>query len=372
MKNIKRILALAGVMVSMQGFAEPVAGRWSVEQAQAWQTENGWRVGCNYIPASAINQLEMWQADTFNAGQMDTELALAEELGFNSVRVYLHDLLWAEDSKGFLTRIDTFLGICDSHEIKVMFVFFDGCWDPNPKSGKQRAPTYGVHNPGWVQSPGAELLKAPCKYDAFESYIKGVIGHFKNDKRVLAWDLFNEPDNKSVTSYNESAFTEKDELTRQLLLKAIRWARAIQPDQPLTSAPWKGDWSSDDALTPLIKTQFENSDIISYHCYGAAPEMQQRIDWIKRFNRPLICTEYMSRSSGSTFEAILPILKKEKVGAFNWGFVDGKSQTKFSWTTWGEAATSEPDLWFCEIFRKDGSAYNSAEVDFIKKLIEKN
>src|SRR4051812_16568522 len=78
--------------------------RWTVEKARAWGRDTPWLVGANYIPASAINQLEMWQADTFDAAQIDRELGWAESLGFNSVRVFLHHLLWEQDTEGLLKR----------------------------------------------------------------------------------------------------------------------------------------------------------------------------------------------------------------------------------------------------------------------------
>src|SRR5215211_3802656 len=126
------------------------AERWSEQKARDWYARQPWLIGSNYNPASAINQLEMWQADSIDTKRIDLELGWAESLGMNTMRVYLHDLLW-EDPEGFKRRLDQFLTIAAKHKIRPIFVLFDAVWDPDPKLGKQRAPRPGVHNSGWVQ-----------------------------------------------------------------------------------------------------------------------------------------------------------------------------------------------------------------------------
>jgi hypothetical protein len=138
--------------------------QWSVEKANTWYQQYAWLVGSNFIPASAINQLEMWQSTTFDPQEIDTELAWAEAIGMNTMRVFLHDLLWEQDSAGFKQRISTFLSIADKHHIRPILVLFDSCWDPVPKLGAQHAPTPGVHNSGWVQSPGKAALERRRRY----------------------------------------------------------------------------------------------------------------------------------------------------------------------------------------------------------------
>jgi endo-1,4-beta-mannosidase len=192
-------VAATGAMPGPARSQEP--GPWPPERAAAWSREHPWLVGCNYIPSTAINQLEMWQADTFDPATIDRELGWAEGLGFNSIRVFLHDLLWEQDAPGFLARMDRFLAIADRHKIGVVFVVFDAVWDPAPQLGKQRDPKPGLHNSGWVQSPGARILADPARHDALKPYVAGVVGRFRADRRVHAWDLFNEPDNTNRSSY---------------------------------------------------------------------------------------------------------------------------------------------------------------------------
>src|ERR1700752_2373061 len=137
--------------------------RWTEEKARTWYEQQPWLVGSNYIPEDAINQLEMWQAESFNPSQIDKELGWAEGMGMNTMRVFLHDLVWQQNPTAFKQRIDQFLQISSRHHIKPLLVLFDSCWDPNPKLGMQHPPIPGVHNSGWVQSPGAAALKDPAQ-----------------------------------------------------------------------------------------------------------------------------------------------------------------------------------------------------------------
>ncbi|MBA2328904.1 MAG: cellulase family glycosylhydrolase [Flavisolibacter sp.] len=350
-----------------------LAYRWSTKKSKEWFENNGWMVGCNYIPSNAINQLEMWQSETFDPFLIDKELSWAAALGFNTIRVFLHHLLWKQNSRGFLERIDLFLSIADKHGIKTMFVLFDSVWDPHPKLGKQPEPKKNVHNSGWVQCPGYNVLNNPIEYDGLYEYIHGVVNHFKHDKRLLIWDLYNEPDNMNLTSYKDEGYAiHKAELSMQLLKKTIRWVRGIGPDQPLTMAPWQNDWSKESNLSMLDNYMFTHSDIISFHCYEDRKGTEKRIKALKRFNRPMMCTEYMARPFNSTFQEILPLFKKYNIGAYNWGFIQGKSQTHCPWDSWEKQYDQEPELWFHDIFRTNGESYDLSEVEFIKSFISSN
>jgi len=346
-------------------FAQP---RWTEKAANDWDAKQPWLVGANYIPATAINQLEMWQQGTFEPIWIETELTWAEGLGMNTMRVFLHDLLWKQDPSGFRKRIDRFLSIADGHGIKPIFVLFDSCWDPFPELGPQRAPKPGVHNSGWVQSPGANSLRDPADYDRLRQYVQGVIGEFRRDKRVLAWDLWNEPDNINSSSYGKLEPANKVQLVQALLPKVYAWAREMEPEQPLTSGVWKGDWSSPDKLSPIEKTQLEESDVISFHSYDKPAELEKKILWLKGYHRPILCTEYMARGNGSTFQGSMPVLKKYKVAAINWGLVAGKTQTTLPWDSWKTPYTDrEPAVWFHDIFRRDGTPYKAEEAAFIRE-----
>ena len=346
--------------------------RWSEAKANAWYQQQPWLVGSNFTPADAINQLEMWQAATFDPQEMDKELGWAEGLGMNTMRVFLHDLLRQQDAAGFKQRMNTFLEIAARHHIRPIFVLFDSCWDPNPKLGPQHPPIPGVHNSGWVQSPGAAALQDPSQYPRLEAYVKGVVGAFANDPRVLAWDLWNEPDNTNNGSYSRLEPKNKVELVLALLPKVYEWARAAHPSQPLTSGVWNGDWSTDSKLNTMQRIQLGESDILTFHNYSWPENFQKHVGWLERYHRPIICTEFMARPMGSTFDAILPLAKKDHVGAINWGLVAGKTQTYLPWDSWQQPYVLEqPPVWFHEVFHSDGRPYREEEARIIRQLTGK-
>ncbi len=344
---------------------------WSAQQANTWYDKQGWLVGANYLPYNAINELEMWQAETFDTATIAKEFKWAASLGMNTMRIFLHDLAYKQDPAGFIKRIETFLQIAKRYNIKPLLVLFDSCWDPFPHTGKQHEPAPFLHNSGWVQSPGADALKDTTQYPRLQKYVTDIVTHFAKDQRVLGWDVWNEPDNTNGSSYNRFEPYNKVELVQALLQKVFVWARSANSSQPLTAAVWAGDWSSDDKLKPIEKLMLEQSDIISFHNYDKDDEFEKRIQWLQRYKKPIICTEYMSRGNGSTFQGSLPVAKKYNVAAINWGFVSGKSQTIFPWDSWSKKYTGEPDLWFHDIFRKDGTPYKQEEVDLIKELTKK-
>lgn len=348
------------------------AQTWSNDKANVWYHSQPWLVGCNYIPANAINELEMWQSDSFDESQIEKELAWAENLGFNTLRVFLHDLLWLQDAKGFVKRIDTFLAICKKHHIRPMFVLFDSVWDPNPVLGKQRQPKPGVHNSGWVQSPGAAALVDEKQYARLKEYVVGVVNAFANDERILAWDVWNEPDNLNTNNYSEP--TNKLQLVEKLLPQAFSWARLAKPIQPVTSGVWQINYDTFKKPTPIEAIQLEQSDIITFHNYGDSAWFEKSVKLLKQYKRPILCTEYLARGNKSLFETIMPIAKREKIGLYNWGFVAGKTQTDLPWDSWEKPYINgrRPAVWHHEIFHQDGKPYKKSEVDFIKKIITTN
>jgi hypothetical protein len=351
--------------ISRPGQPRPM---WTQQRARAWADSTGWLVGSNFAPSTAINQLEMWQAATFDPRTIDRELAWAESLGFNTMRVFLHDLLWRQDPQGFLNRIDQFLAIAQRHRIRPMLVLFDAVWDPMPRLGRQRAPIPHLHNSGWVQSPGAAILSDTARYESLRAYVQGVVGRFANDRRVIAWDIFNEPDNVNRPAYIAYEPINKQALTLILMRKAFAWARAMNPTQPLTAAPWVGDYVVPARMRPATRFMLENSDIITFHSYDDSATVERLITALERYGRPIICTEYMARPRGSTFQAILPIFARRRVGAINWGFVSGRSQTIYPWDSWNNEYTAEPRVWFHDIFRANGTAFDQEEVQVIRSL----
>jgi hypothetical protein len=353
--------------------AQAQKARWPEQRANAWYAQQPWLVGSNYVPKSAINQLEMWQEATFDPEEIEKEFAWAEAMGMNTMRVFLHDLLWQQDAGGFEKRVDQFLTIASRHHIRPIFVLFDSCWDPLPHLGLQHPPIPGIHNSGWVQSPGAAALADANQYPRLKAYVHGVVGAFAKDDRILAWDVWNEPGADNLGSYPNEELKDKTALVTMLLPQAFEWAREANPMQPLTSGVWAVDTSLDGAnLGELQQIQLRESDIITFHNYSWPENFKREVMWLKKYGRPVICTEYMARSVGSTFDTVLPIAKQERVGAINWGFVAGKTQTYLPWESWQHPyILDQPPVWFHEVLRPDGTPYRQAEVDLIRQLTGK-
>jgi hypothetical protein len=371
MRKFFLLMFLAAMCVSIVAAQN---GRWSEQKINDWYRAQGWLVGSNYVPASAINELEMWQADTFDPKRIDLELAWAESIGMNTMRVFLHDLAYQQDPQGFLKRVDQFLAISARHKIKPMLVLFDSVWDPNPQVGKQRAPMPGVHNSGWVQSPGAKALTDPAQHPRLEKYVKDTVARFAKDRRVNSWDIWNEPDNRNARDYAKQDPPNKVELVNDLMTKAFAWARSANPEQPLTAGVWKGDYFREGkAPDSTEQIQLDQSDFITFHTYDPAPDFEARVKFLQRYNRPIVCTEYMARPLGSTFVAVLPLGKKYNVGMINWGFVQGKSQTNYPWDSWDRPYVEyEPWIWFHDVFRTDGTPYLREETELIRRLTGKS
>lgn len=337
-------------------------GRWSADRAMQWYDRQPWLVGANFVPSSASNPLEMWQAETFDPETIKRELGWAADIGMNSMRVFLHDLLWQDDSAGFRGRVERYLDIADGKGISTMLVLFDSVWNPDVALGAQPAPRPGVHNSQWVQGPGRALADL-TQWARLEDYVAGVVGAFGQDGRVVVWDVWNEPSNLNGGRFDE--LPNKRELISELLPQVFQWARAAGPSQPLTSGVWSGKTLYDDAHARI---QIENSDVISFHDYQTPEKFGAKLLDLPR-DRPLFLTEFMARTPGSTFEGILPIAKREKIAAYCWGLVAGRSQTLYPWDSWANPYVEAlPDPWFHDVFHADGTPYRAEEVALIREI----
>ncbi|WP_420606616.1 1,4-beta-xylanase [Novosphingopyxis sp.] len=351
-------------------FAAPAAARdiWTKGEANQWYGQQPWLVGANYNPRTAINQLEMWQAESWDPETIDQELGWAEGIGMNTMRVYLHNLLWENDPEGLKKRMNEFLEIASRHGIRPVFVLFDSCWDPDPVAGPQHPPIPGVHNSGWIQAPGAARLADSAQYGKLEGYVKDIVGTFADDKRVLAWDVWNEPNNEGGGNYAPTP--NKKAMVAGLLGQVFDWAQSADPIQPLTSGVWIGEsWDKPETLDAVEKIQLSRSDVNSFHDYNWPESFARRAAQMMSYGRPVLCTEYMARGNGSTFDGDLPIAKKLNIAMINWGLVDGKTQTRLPWDSWKKPYTFEaPTIWFHEVFRADGTPYRQAETDLIRAM----
>ena len=339
-----------------------VSGRWSAARANEWYARQPWLVGANFVPSDASNQMEMWQAATFNPALIERELGWAADIGMNAMRVFLHDLVWLDDAAAFKDRIRRYLDIAGSKGISTMLVLFDSVWNPDVALGPQPEPRPAVHNSQWVQGPGRALAD-PSQYGRLRDYVEDIVGAFGKDERVNVWDVWNEPSN-----LNGGRFTEVDnkrELVAALLPQVFAWARNAAPEQPLTAGVWTGATLYDD---PLAKIQIDNSDVYSFHDYQTPEKLEAKLSDLPR-DRPQLMTEFMARVPGSTFEGSLPIARREKIGAYCWGLVNGRSKTIYPWDSWTVSyLEAPPDPWFHDVFHADGTPYREDEVAFVRGI----
>ncbi len=344
-----RIILYCSILLPVTGHTQAKNNRiWTAEQANAWYADKPLHIGANFLPSTAINQLEMWQAETFDPATIKRELGWAAAIGMNSMRVYLHDLAWKADPKGFKKRMNTYLDIASGLGISTIFTIFDDCWNPEATIGTQPAPKPGIHNSGWVRSPVKSVHDDSTQWGYLKDYVHDVLRSFRHDKRILMWDLYNEPGN---SGYGQTSMP--------LLNKVFDWAWEIRPDQPLTCATWSNDQQYN-------TFQLASSDVVTFHNYGDANSLKKEIEKLKKLNRPVICSEYMARTRNSLFQTHLPIFLGSRVGAINWGLVAGKSNTIYAWDT-PMPDGAEPKVWFHDVFRKDGTPYRQEEVEAIRK-----
>lgn len=323
---------------------------WSRAKAWEWYTDIGSIRGCNYLPRTAVNSTEMWQATTFDPKTIDQELGWAEKMGYNSVRVFLQFVVWQEDGKAFKNRFSEFLRIADRHGISVMPILFDDCAfaGREPYLGPQADPVPGVHNSGWVPSPGLQRVTNSAAWPELEKYVRDLVGSFKSDRRVVVWDLYNEPGNSNM-----------GEKSLPLVEAAFHWARSEEPRQPLTVGAW------DNLYSPMSRRFFELSDVISFHAYDAPSGVKRKIEVCRSQGRPVLCTEWLRRQEGNTFEALLPVFRFNDVGWYHWGLVAGRTQTYMPWGS--KQGDPKPKVWQHDVLHPDGKPYDPAELELLRK-----
>ena len=341
--------------------------KWTQLKAVAWYKQQPWLVGCNYIPANAINQIEMWNEETFSPEVIDKELRWAHEAGFNTMRVFLHYLPWKVDKEGFYDRVDQFLDICEKNQISAMLIFFDDVWNPECHIGKQPEPTPHVHNSGWVQCPGQEILRDLDRHDILKPYVQETMERYKNDNRVLIWDIYNEPGN--THTYKDKRKPNKKDYTLILLKKSFEWAREVNPSQPITSGFWSSIYGRNlDKLNKIDEFCYKNSDILTFHYYSTASNTDKLCKILSEADRPSLCTEFLCRTNKSDLSDLLPVFKKYNIGTYNWGLVNGKSQTIYPHKSWDSTFVAPPKIWYHDVFHADGTPYDEKEIATLREL----
>ncbi len=368
MKIKSFIIGALSLVVASTSFARDV---WTAEEANAWFAKQPYRAGVNYIPAYAINAIEIWQKETFDIKVIEKEFALMQSIGFNAIRVFLNDLVVNDDPKGFLERFELFLKTADKYDIGVMVVFFTNGGRDDAKLGKQPEPN-GTHNSGWKKQPSYKILGDRSKWGHLEKYVRTVVGAHAKDPRIICWDIFNEPGNirsEHIVGGGAGLTKERIEYLQDCVVEVIKlssqWARSYDPIQPITYGLWA---RSPEFKKKFDKVQFENSDVVSYHSYGNLREQILRHKELKKLNKPVFCKEWMGRILGSTYNPILQYHKQNKIWSFAFGLVAGKMET---WRPWPHHDTPETKgIWFHDLYKADHTPYCPEEIEYIKRVLK--
>jgi hypothetical protein len=338
---------------------------WPRERIAEWYARQPWLCGFNYLPRTAINWIDLWQAESFDAGAITEELGWAHEVGFNTLRTNLHSLVWADDPAGLRARVDRVLGIAARQGMRTMFCLFDDCGfsGREPQLGPQGDPVPGVHNSGACASPGRAVVRDRRQWGGLEHYVKDIVGHFRDDARIVAWDVYNEPG-------NEASFLPRPTLgsgdpllphSLELLKASFSWAREMRPTQPLTVGVWNPGWPEENAVLLQL------SDFVSFHNYAELSLLEAHVESLRSQGRPVVCTEWLARGLGSRVETHLPYFIRERIGCYHWGLVNGRTQTHLPWP--GFESAYADGTWQHDLFHTDGTPYDAGELTVFRRAL---
>jgi hypothetical protein len=355
--------------------------RWTETDAKEWLQARPWVCGFNFLPSTAVNFIEMWHADTFDMPAIERELGWAADIGFNAIRVNLPFLGWQNDRDGLLDRLDRLMGAAASVGIETVPCLFDDCGfgGDEPTWGPQPDPFPGIHNSRAVASPGRAAVLDASLRPSLEAYVRDVIATYRNDPRILFWDLYNEPGNRM--DFDKTKYSQFDaELERHahsLMEKSFAIARDIGPDAPLSVAAWTTPLPDNDAhpyQTEIDRSALLHSDIITFHSYWNRKRVAQFIDYLEVLDRPIICTEWMARQIDSRISDQLQLFHDRGVGCFQWGLVKGRTQT---WLPWPDdlvrahGGRIDRSVWFHDLLDENGEPYDPTELETIRALTGK-
>jgi len=302
-------------------------------------------VGTNYTPAFCVNAVQLWH--DFRPGVIDKELAAAKEhFGLTTLRVYLHNIPYDAEKKEFLERIDRFLAICHRHGIRPGFVFFDDCWNHEGVALESLPPVKGRHNGRWAACP-QDVDRTEENLPRIQAYVEDVIRAHRDDRRVLWWEIFNEPNLKS-------------EFSLRLRALAYQWAKGVEPIQPVISC-----WD-DNAATDLV-------DAHNYSAHFTRWDRQTDLNPQKG----TVFTEAGARwyaprpSNGEPVEVIHWLRRRQAAGRYVpgvylcWELMVGNSNCRWYWGT--EDGASEPTIPWCGLLWPDGTPVSLAEAEAVHR-----
>lgn len=352
--------------------------QWSNEKIWEWYNSRPWIRGCNYMSADCANGIDQWQEYQFEERFETTkkELALMSELGYNSIRIRPEFFVWEKEHDGFMERFERYIELAAQNGISCMVIFGNDCCPPKEEAlnrlylGEQHV-DWGYHGGrkvsqhGTFAGAGYSLLDDAEYAEKHYEFVREIVEKYKNDERIIIWDVFNEPGN-----------SKRNSMSLPHMKKFFEIIRSIDPIQPLTVGIWSQTTELKN-LTEAEKYGLENSDIVSYHNYGTYENNIQELKVLKKLGRPILNTEWLNRCGGNTIEELFPLFYLEKVGCYNWGFVAGKYQTYEPHNSVWDNYKSEYykynfdfTKWFHDIYRPSHNPYNPKETELIKRFCD--
>jgi hypothetical protein len=329
--------------------ATPDGRRWEDRRIWTWWDNIGVVRGVNYVPSYAVNSTEMWMEESFDPDMIDRELGWAQSLGFTSVRVPLQVLVWQDDADGFLDRLDALLDLADRNGLTVVPILFDdlNLAGRDPALGAQPDPVEGQHNTQWTPSPGPGVVRDQAQWADLEDFVRDIVRTFQRDRRILYWDLYNTAGNSDLW-----------EQSLPFMDQVFNWVRDIDPSQPLAVPAWREFGS------PMAARKLERSDIVTFHSFEHPELLEAKIKLLKRYNRPIVVSDWLMRQQGNTFEEVLPVYATHGVGWFSRGLVQGRTQM---WVQQSEFRNEdEPTVWQHDLLTPDGEPYDPQEIELIR------
>ena len=353
--------------------------KWSEEKVWKWYNQRPWIRGCNFMSSDCANRADQWQEYGFEERFETTkrELKLVKETGFNSIRIIPEFIVWLKEHNGFMERFERYIEEAHKNGISCMVVLGNDCMPPKEEAlkrmnlGEQHV-DWGYHGGrkvsqhGVINGAGYSLLDEPEYAEKYYEFVREIVTKYKDDERIIIWDVFNEPGNSNRKS-----------MSLPHMMKFFEIIRNIDPIQPLTVGIWSQTINFDNLLD-IEKIGLENSDIITYHNYNNYENNIEEMHLLKKLGRPVINTEWLARCCKNTVEEMFPLYFLEKIGCYCWGFVAGKYQTYEPHNSVWYNYKDNPDAylnwdfdfskWFHDLYRPSLNPYVPKEIYLIKKF----
>ena len=372
---MRKLMTVAAVVLAAMAAQAERQGPWTKEKAWAWHDAQPWYRGCNYMPASAANRVDQWQSYGSEArfAEVEREFALAKEVGFNAMRLLILEqgfCVWLQEHDAFMSNFEQYLTLMEKYGLRAFVCLGNDCSRPKrvwtmPKLGEQPYDV-GYHggrrqtqHGGFPGEPGYLMMDDPEYRAKFLRMCRELVTQYAHDGRVAMWELWNEPGagNRGMMSAP---------LIRDLF--ALCWK--IDPDQPLSANVWSQ--STGRILSGGEPSEVEGlaaglSDVITYHGYHSLADQERLADALaKRWGRPLYNTEWLFRIAGCEFPDNYAFMARRKIGALNWGFVNGKYQThepyEPMWKTKFDFEGGDVTKWMHDLFRISHHPYDPYEI----------